>query len=201
MPNLLAVLAEHVKIPPHLLTRAVRGAPGKMTEVEEKLEEIYRSGAILRTTHLRPEERNQVLQGGTITAISACQIRAYDGVGPTVAQYYREKHGVRLQYEGAPCLEEPGRRGHVSHFPLELIQVVPRAEHQASVPTEEPAEANSAGAPDGVGAPQWWLDPPEQHGDGSPAERPKNSGEPGMGTAESRRRRRSSASSPRDGPS
>ncbi|KAI3410413.1 hypothetical protein GPALN_004516 [Globodera pallida] len=59
---------------------------------------------------------------------------------------------------------EQGQTNHASAIGWTQV-----AELSAARRNSDP-RANSGGALDEIGAPQWWLDPPERQGDGSPGE-------------------------------
>lgn len=98
--------------------------PEQVARLEDKIERMRRQGYKLKTNHLQPPVRNFLLFGTKLSR-GACSERAFNGRGPTVAEYYRNKHGIRLHHSKAFCLIERDGRGNKSLFPIELVNVVP----------------------------------------------------------------------------
>lgn len=78
----------------------------------------------IRTTHLRPPERNISLHAHDLSAQNANQAFACGGyLDITVRQYYYIKHGRKLKHPYLPCLIEFGGGEHASYYPLEMLAV------------------------------------------------------------------------------
>lgn len=88
----------------------------------------------LRTSHLRPEERNVTVQCHDLSAQNANQTYACGGylnltVSPSshcppripiptqVRQYFYAKHGLKLKHPYLPCMIVFGGGAHISYFP------------------------------------------------------------------------------------
>lgn len=84
----------------------------------------------LETTHLR---FNKSIKFAGLTYTGARNLVAFRGfLQITVAQYFYAKHKIILSYMDTPCIIQiPSEEsGHYEYYPLELLTIVPKKEHE-----------------------------------------------------------------------
>lgn len=120
--KLIKLLCEYNKINcdeyyPPILEEAIRKSYRKHNDFVRKLE--------LCTNHLCPAWRNIPLQAAFITHKSARALLAFKGeMRVSVYQYYFLRHRQRLLFPQLPCVAVKGGNGHVSFYPLEVLDVI-----------------------------------------------------------------------------
>lgn len=99
-----------------------------MVELEEAMRKNYESNVEfirslhLKTNHLRPPTKNIPLQAAFLTRKSARALLAFKGeMRVTVYQFYYLRHRLRLIHPQLPCIAVKGGNGHLSFYPLEVI--------------------------------------------------------------------------------
>jgi hypothetical protein len=80
----------------------------------------------LRTTHLKPAERNFSIRCHSLSLHDAAHQYAFGGyMSLNVMQYYYVRHHKRLGFSSRlPCVVENGPHHHRSYYPLEVLEVV-----------------------------------------------------------------------------
>lgn len=77
---------------------------------------------LIRTTHLKinfPLIPDFLTYRGAVALFSH---RGYKGI--TVDQYYLVRHKIDLKYPFLQCLAVRGGSGHISYFPLEVLEII-----------------------------------------------------------------------------
>lgn len=76
----------------------------------------------VRTIHLK---QNFYITFNSLTWSKTKNLYAFKGfMGITVPQYYYTKHKIILKFTNLPCVRVLGGNGHVSYFPLEVLEAV-----------------------------------------------------------------------------
>jgi hypothetical protein len=74
--------------------------PDRKQAVERKLEAMHQAGYVFMTMHFHPCERNHQVKGKELSRV-ANVTGAFCGNGPTFANFFELKHGIRLPYPSA----------------------------------------------------------------------------------------------------